>query len=82
MSYASVEDSFVEALRDRLGQGEASVEPLYRSGQPVKIVDGPFAGLEAIFKENDGAARVVVLLNFLQQQKPVSLPNRAVQLSA
>jgi transcriptional antiterminator RfaH len=80
--YASVGDDFIDALRARLEPEEMEPRPLFQDGQMLRIVRGPFAGLEAIFKENDGDARIVVLLNFLQQQKPVSMPLDAVRLAA
>jgi transcriptional antiterminator RfaH len=80
--YASVDDDFIEALRARLQPAEMEPKPLFENGQALRIVRGPFAGLDAIFKENDGDARIVVLLNFLQQQKPVSMPIDAVKLAA
>jgi transcriptional antiterminator RfaH len=80
--YATVDDDFITALRERIAQQEQTPEPLYQRGQPVRIVRGPFAGIEAVFAENDGDSRVVVLLNFLQQEKQVSMPIGAVRLAA
>jgi transcriptional antiterminator RfaH len=40
----------------------------------VRITDGPFAELQAIYLRMEGEARVVVLLNFLQREQQVKLP--------
>jgi transcriptional antiterminator RfaH len=82
LRWATVEDAFIQTLQERLEQMKVTPQALYQPGQSLKVVDGPFAGLDAIFKENDGEARVVVLLNFLQQQKPISMPIGAVQSAA
>ena len=60
---ASVDDDFIEQLSAQIAAGQA--EPQYQSGQVLRIVQGPFKGLEAVFREPDGEARVVVLLNML-----------------
>jgi transcription antitermination factor NusG len=40
----------------------------------VRIGAGPFDGLEGIFQREDGAERVVVLLNLLGHDTPVRVP--------
>jgi len=44
------------------------------TGTPVRIVSGPFDGLEGIFQREDGAERVIVLLNLLGRDTPVHVP--------
>ncbi|MGH8553439.1 MAG: transcription/translation regulatory transformer protein RfaH, partial [Methylococcales bacterium] len=39
--------------------------PLFCVGDPVKLVDGPLAGMEGIFAQEDGERRVTVLLELL-----------------
>lgn len=46
----------------------------FAPGERVRVVDGPLAGLVAIYREPLGAARAVVLLELLGQPQPVSLP--------
>lgn len=43
-------------------------------GAPIRIAAGPFDGLEGIFQREDGAERVVVLLNLLGHDTPVRVP--------
>lgn len=57
-------------LRDEIDAGTA----LFRPGQAVSIVSGPFAGLDAVFSAHDGNSRVIVLLKVLQQTQTLSLP--------
>lgn len=39
--------------------------PLFRTGELVKLVDGPLAGMEGVFTQGDGERRVIVLLDLL-----------------
>jgi transcriptional antiterminator RfaH len=39
--------------------------PLFQAGQTVRLVDGPLAGMEGVFAEDDGEKRVAVLLQLL-----------------
>jgi transcriptional antiterminator RfaH len=43
-------------------------------GAAVRIAAGPFDGMEGIFQREDGAERVVVLLNLLGDDTPVRVP--------
>ena len=43
-------------------------------GEVVRIWEGPFSELEAVFLAMDGAERVVLLLNFLQREQKVFVP--------
>lgn len=48
-----------------------------RSGDKVRITEGPFAGLEAIYQEADGETRAILLLTLLQKATPTSVANDA-----
>ena len=41
------------------------------AGDRIKLVDGPFAGMEAVFAEQDGEKRVIVLLELLGKTNQV-----------
>ena len=64
----------MEALRQR----EDSASGLHQdkrapfdAGEAVKFVDGPLAGLEGIFAQQDGEKRVIVLLELLGKANKV-----------
>ncbi len=63
----------VEQLNQR---SLAPVAPVFRSGERVRITDGPFTGWEGIFQSQlSGSDRVKVLLRIIHaQQKLVELP--------
>ncbi len=43
------------------------------SGEGLRINDGPFAGLEALYQMADGDARVMVLIDILSKKVSLSL---------
>ena len=52
----------------------------YDAVADVLIVDGPFAGLEAIYQESDGERRVMVLIELMNRQVKVPLePHQLAQ---
>jgi transcription antitermination factor NusG len=67
-------------LRERCPGGIAQIEPLrLKSGDVVRINEGPFAGLEAIFeKPLKDRERVAVLLEILGRQTRLVLPRETI----
>ncbi|MFD1006564.1 transcription/translation regulatory transformer protein RfaH [Oceanisphaera ostreae] len=57
-----------DALREQLTD-------LPRCGDRVRIEEGPFAGLEAVYQEADGDTRAILLLTLLQNATPTSFAN-------
>jgi transcriptional antiterminator RfaH len=53
-------------------------EAFFRAGEAVRLVDGPLAGLEAVFECPEGEERAIVLLEFLQRTQRVTVPVRAL----
>ena len=43
----------------------------FSNGDRIKLVDGPFAGMEAVFAEQDGEQRVIVLLELMGKTNQV-----------
>ncbi len=68
----AINDAVIDELRLHETQGD--VQPQLVSGEAVRITEGPFAELQAIYLGMDGDQRVVVLLNFLQRQQHINLP--------
>lgn len=66
----SVPDEIVDSLRERLTPYRDKVlrksEWLFKSGQRVEIVSGPFAGFEAVYQHSlSGGQRVQLLLDMM-----------------
>lgn len=64
---AIVAEALIEQLRMRedsaKGMHEYRVD--FKAGDPVRFLDGPFSGLEAVFGQKSGEERVIVLLEIL-----------------
>jgi transcriptional antiterminator RfaH len=75
-----VDDLLIEEIQRRLEV--RPTEPALRLGQKVQIVEGPFRGLDAIFKANQGEQRVQLLIELLHRQVTVTLPLADIRRSA
>lgn len=72
---ARVPDAVIEAIAKRQS---ASVQ-IFQPGDQVCITDGVFAGLEGVFEQNDGEARVLILMELMAKQQRLSFPLDAVK---
>ena len=73
---AVVPDAVMDALKQREDAASGLHQdnrPLFSSGEPVKLVDGPLAGMEGVFTQQDGDKRVIVLLELLGKANKVSV---------
>ena len=71
-----VSDTLIDHIRQRVGWwNDGGFEPRFASGERVIVTEGPFAGLEGIFKRYVPARRrCQVLLEIIGQQRKVELP--------
>jgi transcriptional antiterminator RfaH len=73
---AVVPDAVMEALRRREDAASGMHEdqrPLFNAGEAVKLLDGPLAGMEGVFTEQDGDKRVIILLELLGKANKVTV---------
>ena len=81
-SYALVPDEVIRNLQARAhpetGLHRLDPPALLLPGSRVRILAGPFDGLEGIFQRECGAERAVVLLSVLGQPVGVSVPATSV----
>ncbi len=75
---ARVDDALIATLRERETAQQASPTTLFAHGDSVRITDGAFAGLDAIYQMNDAEGRAMVLLDLLS--KPVAMTLDAASL--
>lgn len=79
---ASVPSALIEALAEK----SAQKKELFDAGDPLKVIDGPFVGLEAellrLYEAPDGEARVVILMDILTRPQKISLPASVVRKAA
>jgi transcription antitermination factor NusG len=65
---AVLPETEMEIVRAGLSKGlRAEPHPFLRVGRRVRIVDGPFAGLEGILKQKKSGLRVVVSMELIQR---------------
>jgi len=50
----------------------------FEPGAPVRILNGPFAGLKAIFDKPDGESRAILLVEFLGQTNRLNVANEQI----
>ncbi len=72
-----IADELVEELRRRIG--ELPTEPALRAGETVRISEGAFRGLDAIFQSHHGEERVQLLIELLQREVSLTLPLSSIQ---
>ena len=75
--YAIVSDEVIEALKRRAdpdtGLHRLNEPRLFTFGAKIRVMGGPFEGLEGVFEREDGEERVVVLLNVLGRSTSVRI---------
>ena len=71
-------DELVDSIRNRIAIERPKV-PYLQPGERVRIVDGSFSHLEAIFVANDGEERVMLLMNILHSEQTLSFPVTSVR---
>lgn len=71
---AVLPDTEMEIMRTGLSRGVcAEPHPFLTVGRRVRIVDGPFAGLQGILKQKKSGLRVVVSLDLIQRSVVVDV---------
>ncbi len=68
---AKVSDELVDLIRARETSGEIAEKRLFNPGESIRVVDGPFTGVEGIFQSIDGTQRVRILIELMS--KPVRM---------
>lgn len=68
---AEIDPALIDALRCREVHLQQHPPPVFTPGESVRITDGPFAGIVAVYSMSEGRDRVRVLFEMIG--KPVSL---------
>jgi transcriptional antiterminator RfaH len=77
---AEVGEEIIQALHERCPDGVALIDPVSaQPGDMVRINEGPFSGLEAVFQQKlKGSERVAVLLEILGRQTRIVVPSEMI----
>lgn len=73
---AAVPEEVIEAIirrADTCSGLHRDDRPLFCAGEHVRLVEGPLAGMEGVFTEEDGEKRVVVLLELLGKANKIRI---------
>jgi transcriptional antiterminator RfaH len=73
---ATVPEPLIDALVESADPDTGLLHPhedRFKPGATVTIVNGPLAGLEAIFKAHDGEARSIILLELLGETRQLKI---------
>jgi transcriptional antiterminator RfaH len=71
-----IPQTLIDTLQQRT---QPEPQPLLQPGDRVRIVEGSFAELEAIFLCMDGEERVVLLMKLLNREQKLTLPLASVR---
>ena len=72
---STVDPLIIESLRNIDSQPE---EACLIAGEKVRVVNGAFKGLEAIYQAADGQARSYILMELMQQDQYISIDNQLI----
>lgn len=78
---ACVPDLIIEQIRARIDDADGFVKlalPELQAGAKVRINEGPFSGLDAIFMSHQGDDRVRLLLTMLNSDREIVIPSYAL----
>ncbi len=87
MKHAVISDHIVEKIQTDMQQTQDAKKTLaqllnYQAGDKVNINEGPFKGLQAIYKAKDGLERSVLMIKLLGQENEVSVENDLIDKEA
>ncbi len=71
---APVNTQLIEALKDQEAAQQDNPHRLFQTGDRVRITEGPFSGLEAIYQMSEGANRAMVLIEILSKSTKLKVP--------
>ena len=78
---APVPDGFVESLQaaaDEASGCQVIDCTLFKKGDEVRILDGPFAGYNAVFEGANGEERVIILLNLMGRENAITVSRHQI----
>ena len=70
---AKVDGRLISQLQNHEQSRFETPTHLFNQGEKVVVLDGPFAGLEAIYQMDNAEQRCMVLLNMLSKQVPLQV---------
>ena len=75
---AKIDDDLLESIRARSESADVQLRH-FAPGEQVVVTQGPFTGVEALYRMADGQERVVVLLTILSKQVRMTVPPTSIR---
>jgi transcriptional antiterminator RfaH len=79
---AKVDPLLIEILRQQQAGIQNTPESPYKAGDLVRITEGAFRGIEAIYQMDDGESRAMVLIEMLHKPTRLQVPIINLQLAS
>jgi transcriptional antiterminator RfaH len=82
INLATISESLIQQIKKNIaGDHNKSLDDLltYQQGEVVQVTQGPFKGLEAIYKTKNGLERCILLIKMLGQESEVVIENQAIE---
>ncbi|WP_050937954.1 transcription/translation regulatory transformer protein RfaH [Vibrio harveyi] len=64
---------------EKCAEEPTSPECMPKSGDHIRVMNGQFAGIDAIYHEQDGEKRSIMLVQMLSKRVPVSIDNNDLE---
>lgn len=77
---AKVDEGLVDLLRGR--EQDKPIQTLFEPGDAVRVIEGPFAGIEAIYQTADAQQRSMILLEILSRPVTMAIDTAALRKTA
>lgn len=74
---AKIDAHWIQAFKER--EQQTPVQPLFKFGDMVRITQGPYAGLEALYQKGTAAQRALVLFELLGKPVKLNIPSCALR---
>ncbi len=69
-----------KCVHSKLSYWKVACEGMPKRGDQVRVKSGQFAGIDAIFQEQDGEKRSIMLVQMITKRVPVSIDNNDLDL--
>ena len=76
-----IKDEILDAIRHAEKVYLGQVETFFNAGDRVIVNEGIYKDIEAIYQNNDGLERTVLLLNLLQKDTELTIETRHIRKS-
>lgn len=70
---STVSDEIIDLIKDYESQDFDKIQQYFRHNDKVKLKSGPFKDIEAVFQQDDGESRAIILINLLSKNTSMAI---------